>query len=126
MLKKSIMNKINEINDNLDDLKGETNINEILKKYTDTHTKLESINEILNDIKDIFKTITEKTSSQPTKILTDDEYIEYMEFIEDEIEDIDDFSIEKQIEKYEKINKKINLCKHYLQSKKMTIENHDE
>jgi hypothetical protein len=123
--KNSLSDKIKEIDEDLDTLSHETNLNVILAKYTEAQNKINNTEKTLKEIRLNFDTVCEK-EIQSQKSLTDNDFGEYIKLTEQEITEIENYSLEKQIEKYEKICKRLACCKKYLQSKKMEIVKCDD
>ena len=117
--------KLKEIENDLNILSHETNLNIILTKYTEARNKINSTEKTLKEIKTNFDVVCDK-DIQSSKSLTDSDYEEYIKLTEQEIGEIENCSLEKQIEKYEKICKRLSCCKKYLQSKKMEIVKCDD
>lgn len=112
--------KLKDIDENLTKLGNETNLNVILASYTDTQAKIASAENLLKDIWKKYDKLCEKDITS-SKILTDDDYLEYINTTEQEINDFENSNLETQIDKFERIRKRLSCCEKYVQSKKMKI-----
>jgi len=112
--------KMKEIDEDLNKLSHEANLNTILTNYTEAQTKIMTVENLLKDIKEKFDEVCEKDITS-SKVLSDDDYAEYIKTTEQEISEFENCQLEKQIDKFEKICKRLVCCKKYLQSKKMEI-----
>jgi len=123
--KENLGTKMSEIDEDLNKLSRETNLSIILASYTETNSKISDTDKLLKDLKNKFIEICEK-DSQPSKTLSDDDYLEYIKATEQEINEFESHALEKQIDKFERICKRLASCKKYLESKKIEIINCDD
>jgi hypothetical protein len=116
-----------DISNEITELENEKNLGKIVKSYNKLNNDLKNTNTKIQILKQNFEQKSdEKQESKDNKIsleIKEDEYLQFAnELSEEEISKIincDD--LEVQIEDYKKMLKKLNLCKEYLESKKMNI-----
>lgn len=96
------------------------NINFVMKTYLTIKNKIENVELSLTSVKEQFESTKNK---KKLKEIDSNMYNKNITYIKSEMEQFDKLSLDEQIEKYKKLSNKINMCKQYLESKKLTITN---
>jgi hypothetical protein len=116
----AVEKQLKYIGKNLNELSEQTKLNEILKQYSDTQKKIELTDSQLKSLKQTFDDISTDENKQKN-IIDEETYERYISDVDDLLKEMENDSIENQIDLYKKIVKKTSACKKYLQSKKMSI-----
>lgn len=122
---KKIKQSLNEISNDISQLEKEKNISVIMKQYNKINTDIKNTSSKIYKLKNKFEDINKGNDKNN---ITEEQYEEIKKKLsEDEIAKIlncDDLDL--QIEEYQKMHNNIELCKKYLESKKINVINCDE
>lgn len=124
MEKKNIKNMLEDITKEITLLDDEKNLYKMTKQYDKISNSLKKSGKMIHKLNDKFKSININNTDNN---IDDVQYELYTNEFENEIEKIiNNENLEYQIENYEKISNKLDLCKKYLESQKMIIINCDQ
>jgi hypothetical protein len=121
MDKKSVNSMLNEISKDINELEDEKNLGKIIKQYNKINNDIKTASNKLSTLTRLFE--DDNTLMNNCCEINDEEYDKYIKsFSENEINKImENDDLEKQIEEYKILQKKINQCKKYLDSRKTNI-----
>jgi len=112
----SIDEKLKKLDSKVSKLNNLVNLDEMTKMFEDTKVGINELEKELDKIKTSFNNPEKKE----LKVINDETYKKYMKQFEDEnFDDTEDIS--QQIEKYNKLMHRMNLCEEYLKSKKQNV-----
>lgn len=117
-------NKIEDITKEIKELENEKNIGNIMKKYNKINGDIKTLNTEILNLKKEFEEMSDTEGAE----ISDETFEKYNGEISDEKINniINDKNLKSQIDEYKKIILKINSCKKFLESKKMSITECDK
>ena len=116
-------NILDSISKNITELDSKINLVTFIEKYNKINLDIKSVDSQIEILKKKFEDTTTLQLSQPQNELTEEQYLDYLKDIsENEIHKIINCEdIDSQVDQYKNLLHKINLCKKYIELKKMKI-----